>query len=375
MPPTEPSYREMQKMNENLRRENHLLRLLDDLYRENSGLKGESSFCSGSGSGSQEKGDEKETEVEVQATKELSQESSWNESDNTLCGDRDDGKDRVNGTAGSEALSERIDEKGGGEEAQDNDMKTSEDSKISENQDNQPEEKEDKNEKEHSEYDDTNASGSESDPTWRCACNDEDGFYETSDVEESESESETDSESEEDYDVDQTIKYSERNRVLSKYKERKLGLSGFCPTALGESKLDAGLYMASGLELERRTDVSVYTSLYGLHPAIVSWIGESLPIHCIRFCVRSPLITSYTPDYEPTISLLDKHAEIVLSREDCATDFFNQFQNFIKVLEESDFPSGYFEEDDVHGTERHGTGRCKTVADAHMACVATLYSF
>lgn len=370
MPATEPSYREMQKMNESLRRENHLLRLLDDLYHENPELKGESNFCSGS----QDKGDEKEAEVEVQVTKELSQESSWNESDNTLFADGDDRKDRGNGTAGSEALSERIDEKGGGEEAQDNDMKTCEDSKISENQDNQPEEKrEDKNEEEHSEYEDTNASGSESDPTWRCACNDEDGFYETSDVEESESE--TDSESENDYDVDQTIKYSERNRVLSKYKEHKLGLSGFCPTALGESKLDAGLYMASGLELEQRTDVSVYKSLYGLHPAIVSWISESLPIHCIRFCVRSPLMTSYTPDYEPIISLLDKHAEIMLSSKDRATDFFNQFQSFIKVLEEADFPSGYFEEDDVHGTERHGTGRCKTVADAHMACVATLYSF
>lgn len=371
MPPTEPSYREMQKMNENLRRENHLLRLLDDLYRENPGLKGEASF--GSGYGSQDKGDEKEAEVEAQVTKELSQESSWNGSDNTLRGDGDDEKDGGKCTAGTEALGERDGEKGGGGEAQDNDMKTCEDSKISENQDNQPEEKkEDKEEQNHSEYDDTNGSGSESDPSWRCACNDEDEFYETSDVEESESES--DSESEEDYDVDQTIKYSERNRVLSGYKEHKLGLSGFCPTALGESKLDAGLYMASGLDLELRTDMSVYTSLYGLHPAIVNWIGESLPIHSIRFSVCSLLVTSDTPDYEPIISLLDKHAEIVLSSEDRTTDFFSQFQRFIKVLKEADFPSGYFEENDVHGTERHGTERCKAVADAHMACVATLYS-
>lgn len=409
MPPTEHDYREMQKMNERLRRENHLLQLLHDLHRETPWSKGEALSGSGCGSDLQDKEEGKGAEMEAQVMKELSEKPSWNGSEDTLRGVEDDGKGED--MAGVESLSEQNDKKEGGEKVQDtDDMNIHEDTKMSEDENKQPEEnkeEEKEEEEENSQYEDSDASDFQSEATWSSNRH----LREESESDPMCSEEESDGEiGDEDYETvhtDRISQFSHRNGILSWYKKAKFGIetvadtqyeidarchskySNYNPQNVGHSKLDAGLYMANGLGLKPRTDVWVYISLYGLHPGIVACIGESLSIHIIH-SVCSLLIMSDTPGYQPTLTLLDRHAEVVLSRDHTPTsDFFDRFHSFLKVLEEAKYPSGYFNDDikapeaeyppgyfddyDVHPTERHPE-RYRVVADAYMACVDTLNS-
>lgn len=76
-----------------------------------------------------------------------------------------------------------------------------------------------------------------------------------------------------------------RNQFLSRYKLAKFGATTVADeeflnagvsftTKVGDCKLDASLYVPTQLDPIVRRDYAVYKSVYGLHPGIVSLIGE-----------------------------------------------------------------------------------------------------
>ena len=279
MPQNEYDYRELQEINEHLRRENHLLRLLDELQRESRDA-GTSTSVPVSGS--------QDTPVEGTGTR-----SAGTESQGTLGGevdqkmdvdahcDKSDDEHRHPEEEEEDKEEEEEEEEGDDEEGEEEEEKE----KGKEKED---EEEKEEEEEENSQYDDSNASDAQSESTCLSNCTDEDS---------------KDQDEDEGIPEEQLIRElhgcnprAHRNAVLSLYKRDVCQLGTVaddlhikrhqdlkdCPVlsglTVGLCKLDASLYMASESNPYKRTDVWVYRKLYGLHPALVMWIGKFCPL-------------------------------------------------------------------------------------------------
>lgn len=290
MLPNEYVYRELQKINEHLRRENHLLRLLDELQHEAKDI------CTPA--------DASISRTQDTRTEDAADGSTGNESQGTLVGDVDQkmdvdihGEKPVKKQKYSDEKVEAEVEKGENDKGEEK----NESEKEEVNLEKKEEKSEDKNENEKKKREEEEEEEEESDDdvsTWISNCTDEDSNEEDEEDDEDEKE------------VPEEIHIRElhhcnprahRNAMLSLFKRDGLGFncstpmddmhielhqdvkdcSSLKPMTLGNCKFDASLYMASDSSPYKRTDVWVYRLLYGLHPAVVLWIGEfPLYFHC-----------------------------------------------------------------------------------------------
>lgn len=291
MSPNEYEYRELQKINEHLRREIHLLRLLDE-------LKSETRDTGAS------------TSVPVPG------------SQNTLVGSVGEKNDGV-GSAGTESqgtLVGDIGEKSGEDAGPSNDDSGKDGTKETglkmnvdthgdktEGEHKQPEDNEEgEEEEENSQYDESNASDVQSESTWVSNASDEDS--------KDQGEDESQPEAQLLRELHRCNPLAHRNAVLSMYKRDTLQANtmkddlhielhqelqrcfGNNFYTVGYCKLDASLYMACESNPTKRTDVWVYRTLYGLHPALVSCIGETfLPISVLQFLLICPRLPAHPP--------------------------------------------------------------------------------
>jgi len=101
----------------------------------------------------------------------------------------------------------------------------------------------------------------------------------------------------------------------------------------GDAAADAMLYQGQG----GRCDYSSYKQLYGKEPGTVLLISESSST-----MFKITRLTS--PGYQPTISILNTHAEVIASKQKRGTaEFYEKFAKFIKLLDESNDPNGYLD--------------------------------
>lgn len=275
MSPNEYTYHELQKINEHLRRENHLLRLLDDLQHGAKGIYAPVNACV-------------HTSQET-PTEDAGDRSAGDESQGTLVGDVVQKMDVDAHGDKAEDQHKHPDEK----EAKDGEKDDADEGKEDEVEENEKK-KEEKEEEDEEDYEEEEYDDDDDDDvsTWISNCTDED-----SKLEDEEDEKEV---PEEFYirELHHCNPRAHRNAVLSLFKRDVLelvcttpidnmhidlhqnleGCSSLQPLALGNCKFDASLYVASDANPYKRTDVWVYRLLYGLHPAVVLWIGKSLPL-------------------------------------------------------------------------------------------------
>ena len=82
-------------------------------------------------------------------------------------------------------------------------------------------------------------------------------------------------------------------------------------------------------------DFSSYKQLYSKEPGTVLLISESS-----NTMFKITRLTS--SGYQPTINVLNTHAEVIASNQKRGTtEFYEKFAKFIKLLDESDDPNGY----------------------------------
>lgn len=280
MSPNEYEYRELQKINEHLRRENHLLRLLDELKSETRDT-GVSTSVPVPGS--------QDTLVGGVGEKNDGVGSAGTESQGTLVGDigEKSGEDAGpsnddSGKDGTEETGQKMDVDTHGDKTE-GEHKQPRDKQPGDNE----EKEEGEEEEENSQYDESNASDVQSESTWASNASDEDS--------KDQGEDESQPEAQLLRELHRCNPLAHRNAVLSMYKrdtllantmkddlhielhqelQRCFGNNFY---TVGYCKLDASLYMASESNPAKRTDVWVYRTLYGLNPALVSCIGETFP--------------------------------------------------------------------------------------------------
>jgi len=136
-----------------------------------------------------------------------------------------------------------------------------------------------------------------------------------------------------------------RNRFISTFKQdilknatdvdRRIIAAGNTCAHGGDAAADAMLYQG----MSGRCDFSSYKRLYGKEPGPVLLISESSST-----MFKITRLTSL--GYQPTINALNTHAEVIASKHKRGTaEFYEKFAKFIKLLDESDDPSGYLDGD------------------------------
>lgn len=284
MSPDEYEYRELQKINEHLRRENHLLRLLDELKRETNDT-GASTSVPVPGS--------QDTLVGDIGEKNDGLGSAGTESQDTLVGEIGEDAGPSNDDPGkddTEETGQKMDVDAHGDKTEGSHKQPGD----KHPKDNEEEEEEEEN----SQYDESNASEVQSESTEASSASDED------------SKDEIQPEVQLLRELHRCNSLAHRNAVISMYKRDKLRTSTMRDNlhiglhqelqrcfnnkfySVGYCTLDASLYMACESNPAKRTDVWVYQHLYGLHPALVSCIGESSPHFCLVIPADMPQITS-----------------------------------------------------------------------------------